>query len=479
MNDADKVAQEIEMAHAQALKYGQDLVRIYNQEKAKRQELELTNQKLNAIWTTAPNGLAVLDERLHIIQTNPRFEILLEQQEQCIGHYLGEVIPSKELSAALITAAREETPFANIEVSITDPMERTLQITGAPLYAGDQRGWVVSLHDLTERKRLEGLKEEFIDIAAHELRTPLAIILGFASVLREDIETHDEMTAAPIDAIVQAANRLKMIINELVEFATTRSDSGAALETEHFDLWEVIEHAIGSVSHQANRANVAIVTEATYEQSTMVSGDRVIIAQALGHILENAIKFNKPQGTVYVRAMQSEENTIMEIEDTGIGIPATQLGNIFEMFYQVEEHMTRARGGLGMGLSIARRGIELHGGSITVTSSLDQGSCFRITLPLKLEPVSISTQERLDAAHKLTLAYGRDIARASVAQQHLNQRLQRVQRLSQELLSSLENSLDGTIPMRVRQDMQAAYALAVQIVEVVKENGANHETRDL
>ena len=423
MEDIEHVSKEVEMAHAQALKYGQDLVSIFNQEKAKRQELELTNQKLSAIWITAPNGLALLDEQMCIIQTNPRFEALVEQQGQCEGRYLIEVLPSPELAEVLAQASAQGQPFSDIEVSLVDPMQRTIQITGALLAAGSQRGWVVSLHDLTERKRLEGLKEEFIDIAAHELRTPLAIILGFASVLSEDDLYKDEMTAVPLDAIIQAANRLKMIVNELVDFAVTKDGAQAIGSIDQFNIWEVLEHSIGSISPQAAQTEIEISLNGSHVGPLILSGDRVIIAQAIGHILENAVRFNKPGGQVVVTAAQTSTETTIQVKDTGIGIPSTDLDKIFEMFYQVEEHMTRASGGLGMGLSIAKRGIELHGGSISVTSTLDVGSCFVITLPNEFETIVVSSQDRLDTAHKQTLAYGRDLARAFMAQRHLKRKL--------------------------------------------------------
>lgn len=439
MDEVPQGTHDIELAYAQAVKYGQDLARVYNQEKAKRRELEIANQKLKAILTTAPNGLAVLDEHLLIRETNPRFEALVECRGQCIGRHLTQVLPSEQLAAALETAAQTGASFAEVEVSLSQPVARTLQVTGAPLAAGNERGWVVSLHDLTERKRLEGLKEEFIDIAAHELRTPLAIILGFASVLSEDMGTDNPAAAAPIDAIVRAANRLKMVINELVEFASVKSRPSAAGEADRFDLWDVIEHAVSSLSYQANQSQVEVSVHGA-DNPIMVTGDRVIIAQAISHLLENAIKFNRPGGRVMVRAMQTNSETLVEIEDTGIGIPASETERIFDMFYQVEEHMTRAKGGLGMGLSIARRGIELHGGRIDVESTLGKGSCFRIALPSAVDYVFIPPQTRLETAHQQTLAYGRDLARTFMAQQLMAQQLARVSELAQQLHDCLERA---------------------------------------
>lgn len=474
MDDTQGIPDDLGLAYAQAMKYGQDLARIYALEKSKRQELEIANQKLNAIFKTAPNGLAVLDEHMQVTEANPQFEALLENQDNCLGQHLGQLLPDAELAQILESAGQEDAPFAGIEVSLTRPSDRTLQVTGAPLSAGRQRGWVVSLHDLSERKRLEGLKEEFIDIAAHELRTPLAIILGFASVLSENVDgAADPVTAAPIEAIVRAANRLKMIVDELVEFASARnrSRSDTELKANFFDLWELVQHLLGTLDFQANQQGVQIVTQPPREQ-LMITGDRVIIAQAIEHLLENAIKYNHRGGSVSVHGSQTDDQTVLEIVDTGIGISSTELDNIFDMFYQVEEHMTRGQGGLGMGLAIAKRGIELHGGEITVQSVLGQGSRFAVTLPPAGTQISISSKDRLDTAHKQTLAYGRDLARAFTAQRNMARQLQNVSNWGQQMLDCLEQSPQDTNVEQVR-------SLAQQIIAETNSGSGNQERQQL
>jgi hypothetical protein len=197
----------------------------------------------------------------------------------------------------------------------------------------------------------------------------------------------------------------------------------------------------------------------------MVTGDRVILAQVIGHLLDNAIKFNRPGGHVCVRATQSSTETTLEVEDTGMGIPLTDLEKIFGLFYQVEGHMTRAQGGLGLGLAIAQRGVELHGGHLTAESTLGQGSCFRVTLPLSVEQIPIPLQTRLDTAHQQTLAYGRDLARAFAAQQALTQRLHHLSVLGKQLLALLEQL--STLEAREQLDplLDEARALTRQLVD--------------
>jgi two-component system phosphate regulon sensor histidine kinase PhoR len=437
-NNIKKLGNPMDLGYTQALKYGQDLARLYTQEKAKRRDLELANQKLYAILETAPNGLAVLDETMTIVEANPRFEALVEKKGVCVNRSLVDVLPAENLVAILQTASEEGQRFVEVEATLVEPVERSLHIIAAPLIAGNHQGWVISLHDITEHKRLEGLKEEFINIAAHELRTPLAIILGYVSVLREDLQESDAAVAlTAIDAILKASDRLTLVIDELVGFAAAKSRSADDVGTDHFDLCNVVRHSANSVSHQATLKNVEVSIE-TPDDALMVTGDRVILAQALGHLLDNAVKFNHLGGQISVRAFKDNTEIIVEIVDTGIGIPLTDLNKIFQMFYQVEEHMTRAEGGLGMGLAIAQRGVELHGGHIEVASTIGQGSSFRVVLPSSGEQIAISSASRLDTAHKQTLAYGRDLARAVMARQTLTQRMNSVSALGQQLLARLE-----------------------------------------
>jgi two-component system phosphate regulon sensor histidine kinase PhoR len=451
--------------YAQAMKYGRDLARLYTLEKAKRRELELANQKLQAMLQTAPNGLAVLDEAMTIVQTNPRFEALVEKADDCLGRPLNDVLSSQDLITALETASKEGKHSFEIEVAPSGLVNRTLHVIGAALSAGELGGWVISLHDITERKRLEGLKEEFINIAAHELRTPLAIILGYASVLREEmLEASDDSLASPIlDSIIQAASRLKVVIDELVGFASIKNTSTDYGEAEQFNLQNVIQNIVNSMSHQSNLKNVTIATQLGNQPLT-VSGDRVILAQAIGHLLNNAIKFSQPGSQVEVRAFTQGDDIIIEVEDSGIGIPSADLDKIFDMFYQVEEHMTRAAGGLGMGLCIARHGVELHGGQLTVKSTLGQGSIFRITLPPEGEKAFVPSQLRLDTAHQQTLAYGHDLARAFATQQAMLRRLRYIAELGNDLLDRLEEIMHTAAEEEITRQLNEARHLAHQLV---------------
>lgn len=463
--DDTKSNTESDLGYTQALKYGRDLARLYALEKAKRRDLELAHQKLQVLFETTPNGMAVLDERMVILEINPGFEALVERSDNCVGHSLMDVLSCDDLIVALESLSDDGEPFVEVEVKLAKPKDRTLHVIAAPLSAGDQRGWVISLHDITERKRLEKLKEEFISIAAHELRTPLAVILGFADVLLEELEdSEDTLTVTAVDHIHKAGTRLRLVIDEMIGFADARSRATGEIGGELFDLWEVIHRKLDTVRHEADLKGIEIEVEAA-DEPLEVYGDRVIISQAIGHLLDNAIKFNRSGGQVCVRASQGDDETILEIQDTGIGVPRTDLDRVFDPFYQVEGHLTRAQDGLGLGLTIAQRGVELHGGRISVESDLGAGTCFRVILPQSLEPLPMPTQTHLDTAHRQTLAFGRDLARTIAAQQALTRRLSDASAMARQLQAQLEQQPESETSEEISPFLDGVRALIHHLVD--------------
>lgn len=234
---------DAELAYAQARAYGKDLARLYAAEKARRRELEITTQKLQAIFDTAPNGLGVVDNELRVIEANPRFLALFQQPPDCLGRPLSEFVPVDGLLAAMEEVRNGAVDLANVEIEVTEPVLRSLLVNLAPL--NNEQGWVLIFYDLTERKRLEGLKDEFVNIAAHELRTPLAGVMGFVGVLQEELkQSHDPMMANLTDLILQSTERLRGIIDELVDFAATQRNTPHDLHIADIDLSRLLQKSI-------------------------------------------------------------------------------------------------------------------------------------------------------------------------------------------------------------------------------------------
>jgi two-component system phosphate regulon sensor histidine kinase PhoR len=448
---------QAEQAYAQAKKYGEELAQLYATEKTRRQELETTSQKLQAIFDTAPNALAVIDNNLNIIEANPRFLLLFERDE-CIGQSLSDLLPPEPIINTIQTMQTESATLGGVEVEIMNPTPHSLQVALAPLNHGQD--WVLILHDLTERKRLEGLKDEFVNIAAHELRTPLGGVMGFVSVLQENLkEADDPMMAHIAGLILESTERLRIIIDELVEFATTQRNTNDGLHIVDINLYWLIQKSIKFLNNQIESKQITCTIDVP--KTMTIRGDQFILSEAMYQLLKNAVLFNKNGGMVTIRAKSRapvEGNgltetaagregyvTVIEIEDTGIGIPQTDLKKIFDKFYQVKEHLTRDVGGLGLGLTIAQRGIEQHSGQLTVTSKLGEGSVFKIVLPHISQLRDVSIDNRPDVAHQQTLVYAKDMARAVTSQLRMKKTLEQIQQLSANLNDSL-NQLAATKP---------------------------------
>ncbi len=443
---------QAEQAYAQAKKYGEELAQLYATEKTRRQELETTTQKLQAIFDTAPNALAVIDNNLTITEANPRFLLLFEQDE-CIGQSLTEFLPKEPILDTIKAMQAESATLGGVEVEVAEPLPHTIQVALAPLNHGQD--WVLILHDLTERKRLEGLKDEFVNIAAHELRTPLGGVMGFVSVLQENLKDADDPMMLHItNLILESTDRLRIIIDELVEFATAQRNSDDGLHIVDINVNWLVQKAKKFLEKQIETKNVTITVDIPKTMS--IRGDQFIMSEVMYQLLKNAILFNKPGGTVTIRTssllasqVDGLENitangnmdqnvTVIEIEDSGIGIPQTDLKKIFDKFYQVKEHLTRDVGGLGLGLTIAQRGIEQHSGQLTVFSKLGEGSTFRVVLPHINELRDVSIDNRPDVAHQQTLVYAKDMARAVTSQLKMKKKLEQIEQLSNELNESLK-----------------------------------------
>ena len=228
-----------------------------------------------------------------------------------------------------------------------------------------------------ERQELDQQKTDFIAIASHELRTPLGLVLGHATFLREIAQ--EEFQQKQLEIIVRNAERLKEIIDRLNQVDNFQSGS-ARLHWQYYDLGKLLEGILQSFQEQAHEQRIKL--EITLPQeSIQIRCDPAKLSVAIGNVIRNALTFSKEGQPVYVGLHKLSGYAHISIADSGIGIPAKDLHQIFERFYQVEPHLTRKHGGMGLGLSVAKAVVESHGGQIWVESSLGEGSTFTILLP--------------------------------------------------------------------------------------------------
>lgn len=228
-----------------------------------------------------------------------------------------------------------------------------------------------------ERQELEKQKTDFIAIASHELRTPLGLVLGHATFLREIIS--GEEYRSQLDTIIRNAERLKNIIDSLNQVDNFQTGT-ARLRRAAIDLGILLQGVYTSLRREAEDRQVELLYQLPKEE-LKIPCDPAKLSVAIWNVVKNGLVFTNPGGQVEIALEQLPGHVQVKVRDTGIGIPAQDLHRIFERFYQVEPHLTRQHGGMGLGLAVTKAVIETHGGQIWVESKVGTGSTFTILLP--------------------------------------------------------------------------------------------------
>jgi len=231
--------------------------------------------------------------------------------------------------------------------------------------------------------RFEQARDEFVAITAHELRTPLGIILGHATFLRE---TASEPQIEPMEIILRSTHRLTEIIEEFSDAQHYKGGGGVSLRRP-LAVDRLIQEVVDTFWDLAERNKLTLMMDLS-RANLMIEADRPKIVQALGQLVKNALTFTNPGGRVRVAAEQLPGYVKISVSDNGIGIPARDLPHVFDRYFQVQDHLTRRHGGVGLGLSIAKDIVESHDGRIWVESVEGKGSRFSFLLPHNTAQVS-------------------------------------------------------------------------------------------
>lgn len=227
-----------------------------------------------------------------------------------------------------------------------------------------------------ELAELERLKTDFIAITSHELRTPLGLILGHATFLRE---LAGEQYAEQLDMIIRNATRLKEIVENLSDVENVRTGA-ARVRSQKVSFAKIAQDVLLTFQEEANSRNIALKCDPG-ESPFYLNADEVKISIALSNLIKNALQFTEAGGHVTVKVQETSGYLKVSVIDDGIGIPARDLPRVFERFFQVETHLTRHYGGMGLGLAVAKAMVELHGGRIWAESEEGKGSIFTFLLP--------------------------------------------------------------------------------------------------
>jgi two-component system phosphate regulon sensor histidine kinase PhoR len=338
-------------------------------------ETSQERSRLMAAINSSPDAVVALDRESNITFASAAVRDLLDRDpEEIIGHPFVWMMPDAEVIEGL--RASRERGESNSYV-IERPNRHFLRAIITPIVGGGAWSSLVVFHDMTDVKRVEQVRRDFVANVSHELRTPLAAIKSVIETL-EGGAMDDKPTAR--DFLQRAdgeVDRLVQMVEELLELS--RIESGElSMAREPVDVTVAVQTAADRLRPQAEKAGVAL-SVAIGDNLPRVSGDRVSLERAIVNLINNAIKFTPEGGLVRISAQPNDGGVMIEVSDNGAGIEPTDLPRVFERFFKADR--ARRAGGTGLGLAVVKHTAEAHGGRVEAESTLGQGSTFRMWLP--------------------------------------------------------------------------------------------------
>ena len=344
----------------------------------------------SAILRSMVEGVAVIDADERLVFYNRAFSEIFGVQD-AEGRPLIEVVRNAELVGLIRKALRGDEGLQN-DISMGIVQMQNFSVTAAPVKALDPAGAehdlakakpsgaVVVLHDVTELRRLERVRQDFVANVSHEFKTPLTAIQGFAETLLGGALDDPTNNRRFLDIIRNHAIRLARLTNDLLKLA--RIEAGK-LEVEFFPvgLIELIEGCAETTLMKASRKQITLEIEVP-PGLPAVQGDASLLRDVLQNLLDNAIQYTPAGGHVHVTAEAKGREAVITVSDTGLGIPTSDRERIFERFYRVDAARSREAGGTGLGLSIAKHIVEAHNGRLWVDSVIGEGSKFSFSIPI-------------------------------------------------------------------------------------------------
>ncbi len=345
----------------------------------KIKEVDARNQQLAAMFDSMVEGVVVVDKDGKILSINPAFERIFEVvSADIIGRPFLEAVRNNDIAELMDAVLRKGTPVSR-EILFMLPVRKTFQINAAPVFEGVSiNGCLAVIHDITEIKRLEKIRSDFVANVSHELKTPLTTIKGFIETLLGGAIDDRQNNRNFLKIIESHVERLNTLVNDLLSLARLESRE-IVFRRERLDLSRLADAALTDAQPRWQKKKLTV--QNALPSGLCVVGDMDKLTQVLSNLIDNGIKFNKDNGSLTISCQDSGSYVKIFVEDTGIGIPEKDLLRLFERFYRVDRARSRELGGTGLGLSIVKHIVEKHQGSVGVESTEGLGSQFWFTLP--------------------------------------------------------------------------------------------------
>lgn len=344
-----------------------------------------------AVFSGMVEGVVAVDRQGVVIGLNPAASRWLEiDAQKALGRSIQEVVRNGVLQRALDAALADGGIPVEMEASLRDPTERVFQVRARAFDGEDGRpmGALMVLNDITQLKRLETIRRDFIANLSHELKTPITAVKGYLETLTEEgglegLAPDGFVMPAEIQRILgilrRQTERLQTLVDDLLSLARIEHQAGGGqIVLTRTPLRPVLESAIESCSAQAAEKNMAVTLECPADLQAEVNDP--LLAQAVENLIDNAIKYSGEGTRVHISAQKTDSGVSIAVRDQGLGIEQQHLPRIFERFYRVDQARSRALGGTGLGLAIVKHIVLAHRGTVRVESHPGQGSIFYIEL---------------------------------------------------------------------------------------------------
>ncbi|MGN7471040.1 two-component system histidine kinase PnpS [Brevibacillus sp. SAFN-007a] len=344
-------------------------------------EISENQQRLAGVLTNMTSGVIFISEQRRIMLVNPAVEKLLGTAgHELVGKLHIEAGKSFGLSQYIDRCLDKSEKFRQ-EIHIYYPQERVLDVNFAPYinFKGESRGVVVVLHDITDIRRLEKMRSDFVANVSHELRTPITSIKGFTETLLEGAMYDEETCRHFLQIIADESERLYRMIRDILDLSKIEQKR-IPLHLSRVHVQELIRQAAAIMHEQALKKQLK-VTLPDSQPDLWLTTDKDCLQQIVLNLLTNAIAYTPEGGEITIRTEADDEHVTIQVVDTGIGIPEKDLTRIFERFYRVDKARSRDSGGTGLGLAIVKHLVDNLHGQIGVESVEGKGTTFTVTLP--------------------------------------------------------------------------------------------------
>jgi len=343
------------------------------------EEVTADKERLRDVLDAMAEGVLVVDEEGVILLANARLSEFYGVSDPLPGRRLLEVIRDADLDELLAAASTSQETVSRT-LSVRHPSRRTLRVHAVrfPARAPRRLGTVAVFHDISDFAQLDKVRRDFVANASHELRTPLTAIRGFAETLLSSDDLSEEERRSYLEVMDRHARRLANLVDDLLALSSIER-GGEGLARARVDTAALAAALIRDSGSLYAEKQIEVKLES--QGSALAWADPQAVEQILTNLLDNALKYTPAGGRICVSTEEAGKFVRVRVRDTGIGIPASDLGRIFERFYRVDKARSRELGGTGLGLSIVKHLVQQLGGEIRVESEVGRGSTFSFTLP--------------------------------------------------------------------------------------------------